>query len=200
MSMTDPRTDQIAREAARLIEIGRTDDIDSAIRIAADALGLRGAPHPGQGRVRKHAQAMAMQALGEQAYSETRLNIWRIAEQIMSVFDHVMPDATAMLVGRAAQGFFDAGVTIHLRLYTRQDIGELARILVEYGYDEPQFETAETWHGRLSQLRLKEGEYEIVVTRCLPELHAQSKVDLFTGNSIETLSLPALRRRLDEAE
>ena len=200
MSMTDPRTDQIAREAARLIEIGRTDDIDSAIRIAVDILGLRGAPHPGPGRVRKHAQAMAMQALGEQAYSETRLNVWRTAEQVMSVFEHVMPDATTMLVGRAAQGFFDAGVTIHVRLYTRQHIGELARILVEYGYDEPEFETSETQYGRLSQLRLKEGEFEIAITRCLPEMKVQSKTDLFTGKPIEALSLSALRRRLDEAE
>jgi hypothetical protein len=198
--MTDPRTDQIAREAARLMEIGRTDDIDSAIRIAADALGLRGAPHPGQGRVRKHAQAMAMQALGEQAYSETRQNIWKIAEQIMSVFEHVMPDAASLLVGRAAKGFFDAGVTIHIRLYTKQDIGELARILVEYGYDEPSFETAETRHGRLSQLRLREGEYDVIVTRCLPDMHVHAKTDLFTGNPIETLGLPALRRRLDEFE
>jgi hypothetical protein len=118
----------------------------------------------------------------------------------MSVFEHVMPDATTMLVGRAAQGFFDAGVTIHVRLYTRQDIGELARILVEYGYDEPEFATSETRHGRLSQLRLKEGDFEIAITRCLPEMKVQSKTDLFTGEPIETLSLSALRRRLDEAE
>lgn len=196
--MTDPRTDQIAREAARLIELGRTDDIDSAIRIATDALGFRGAPQPGQGRVRKHAQAMAMQALGAEAYGETRIKIWQIAEQVMSVFEHAMPDTAALLVGRAAQGFFDAGVTIHIRLYTRQPVEEIARVLVEYGYDEPTFETAETRHGRLSQVRITEDSFDVVMTRCLTEMAASSEFDLFTGKSIETITLQALRRKLDE--
>ena len=198
--MSDPRTDQIAREAARLIGDGRTDDVSTAIRMATDALGLRGVPAPGAGRVRKHAQAMTMQALGEAAYAETRVRIWRIAEQAMSVFEHLMPDATALLVGRAAQGFFDAGVTVHIRLYTRQSVSDIASALVEYGYDEPQFETAQSRHGRLSQIRFLDEGIDLVVTRCMPELKSDASADLFSGKPIETMEITALRRKLDESE
>src|SRR5688500_11322781 len=106
----DPRTDQIAREAARLIETGRTDSIDLAIRAAADNPPLRDAPLPGRGRVRKHAQAMSMQALGESAYNQQRDAIWSVAEQLMSLLEQWLPDAETLLVGRAAEGHIDAGV------------------------------------------------------------------------------------------
>ena len=56
--MNDPRTDAIAREAARLIESSRGANIGQAIRAAADALGFRDAQLPGHGRVRQHAQAL----------------------------------------------------------------------------------------------------------------------------------------------
>jgi hypothetical protein len=198
--MVDPRTDQIAREAARIIGKGRTDDIPTAIRLATSALGLQGVPIPGAGRVRKHAQAMTMQALGEAAYAQARTNLWRIAEQVMAVFEHAMPDAASLLVGRAAQGFFDAGVTVHIRLYTRIDVGAIASALVEYGYDEPEFSTVETRKGRLSQVRFKDESLDIVVTRCMPELKGEASLDLVTGKTIEVIGLEALRRRLDEIE
>ena len=41
--MRDPRTDAIAREAARLLETGRAPNIGDAIRAAAGALGFQDA-------------------------------------------------------------------------------------------------------------------------------------------------------------
>jgi len=197
--MPDPRTDQIAREAARLIETGRADGVESAVRLAAEALGARGAPLPGAGRVRKHAQAMSMQALGSDGYAEKRNQVWRIAEQVMTVFEHTMPDVSSLLVGRAAQGHIDAGVTIHIRLYTRTSISDLARSLIDFGYEDPAFQTIETRFGRLSQIKLSDEGYDIVLTRCMPEHRAHSDIDLVTDQPIRTASLAALRRRLDEA-
>lgn len=197
--MTDPRVDQIAREAARLMAIGRADVIEDAIHFAAESLGFRGVPLPGHGRVRKHAQAMAMQALGDAAYHQSRVKVWRIAEQLMSVFEHVMPEARTLLVGRAAQGYVDAGVTIHIRLYTRTSISSIVESLAQFGYDEPGFQTADTPHGRLSQIRLIEEGIDVRLTRCMPEMLKHAEFDLFSGKPIETIDLPALRRKLDES-
>lgn len=198
--MPDPRTDQIAREAARLIETGRADDIAAAIQKAAGSLGLRGVPMPGAGRVRKHAQLMSMQALGERAYRLRQYKVWEIAEQVMAVFEHSMPDAQTVLVGRAAQAHIDAGVTIHVRLYTRASESEIARALLEHGFDEPSFRTAEARQGRLSQVCLTEDDFDLVVTRCPPPMPRGPHVDLFTGKPIEALELAELRQRLAQAE
>lgn len=198
--MPDPRTDEIAREAARLIQTGRAEDIDEATRRAAETLGYSRSPLPGAGRVRKHAQAMSMQALGDAAYLEERLKVWQIAEQMMTVFEHTLPDARSLLVGRAAQGLIDAGVTIHIRLYTRLPITDLAQSLMDFGYEDPQFTTMETRFGRLQQIRVLEEGHEMALTRCVPEMmrDADFSADLTSGKPIATLTLPALRRKIDE--
>lgn len=194
--MTDLRTDQIAREAARLIETGRAESIDAAIHAAAAALNLQDVPLPGRGRVRKHAQAMSMQALGDVGYAESVRNVWEIAEQLMTALDQAMPDAPTLLVGRAAKGQIDAGVTIHIRIYTKSPIAEIAQALADFDYDEPTFETAQTTSGRLNRLRLTEEGIEIVLTRCLPEMIKDAQVDLFKGQAIETVTLGELREML----
>lgn len=194
--MPDPRTDEIAREAARLIHTGIADDIDDALHLAAQSLGYASARLPGHGRVRKHAQAMTLQAIGDAAYRQQVRKIWEIAEQIMTVFEHTMPDVETLLVGRAAEGLIDAGVTIHIRLYTRHNDVELARALIDFGYDQPQFGSIDTRFGRLQQIRLMEEDVDVTLTRCLPEIAAHASTDLTSGKPIKTLSLDALRRQL----
>jgi len=194
--MTDPQTDQIAREAARLIETGGAESIDAAIHAAASALNLQDVPLPGRGRVRKHAQAMSMQALGDEGYTESVRNVWEIAEQLMTALEQAMPDEPTLLVGRAAKGQIDAGVTIHIRIYTKSQIAEIGQMLVDFGYDEPAFETADATVGRLNRIRLVEEGIEIVLTRCLPEMLKDAQVDLFKGQPIETVTLEELRDML----
>ena len=194
--MTDPQTDQIAREAARLIETGRAGSIDAAIHAAASALNLQDAPLPGRGRVRKHAQAMSMQALGDEGYADSVRNVWEIAEQLMTALEQAMPDDPTLLVGRAAKGQIDAGVTIHIRIYTTSPISEIAQSLADFDYDEPTFETADTTSGRLNRLRLTEDGIEIVLTRCLPEMLKDAHLDLFKGQPIEMVTLEELREML----
>lgn len=200
-AMVDPRTDQIAREAARLIQTGRVEGVESAIRAAAELLQIpANVPLPGHGRVRKHAQAMSMQALGDIAYNQQRQRIWQIAEELMATIEHSMADVTTLLVGRSAAGHIDAGVTIRIRLYTHRPIDEIAAVLVQYGYSEPAFETAKTRFGRLSRLRLVEEDIDVMLTRCLPEMISSSGLDLVTGKPIETLDHAALQRRMEEYE
>ncbi len=193
IAMQDPRTDEIAREAARLIETDRADSIRQAIRAAADALGFSDAQLPGHGRVRMHAQGMSMQALGDGGYAESVREVWRAAERLMTVLAEATAAIEPLLVGRAAKGQIDAGVTLHLRAYTRSPIEAVAHLLVEFGYGEPAFETVTTKLGRLSRMRLDDDGIEIVVTRCLPDMARRSHVNLFTGRPIKTVTLEVLR-------
>ena len=194
--MPDSRTDAIAREAARLIESGRSDTLAQAIRAAAEGLGFHDAQLPSHGRVRRHAQALAMQALGDAGYAEAIRGVWRVAERLMTVVDEAMPEVDPLLAGRAAQGHIDGGVTVHIRLYTEAPIGDLARTLVGFGYDEPAFETVNTRLGRLNRLRLDDDGVSIVLTRCPPHLAETAHLDLFSGRPIKTATLSELRRRL----
>lgn len=193
--MTDPRTDDIAREAARLIETSRVSSIPEAIRAAAETLGYRDAELPGHGRVRKHAQAMSMQALGDVGYTESVLDVLRAAERLMTVLAELLPESDALLVGRAADGHIDAGVRLHVRLYTQTPIGEVAGLLVSFGYDEPAFETVNTRLGRLNRLILDDNGLELVVTRCLPRMAENAHLELFRGRPIKTATLEEIRAR-----
>jgi thioesterase domain-containing protein len=194
--MTDARTDQIAREAARLIETGKARTVGEAIRLAADALHLQAAPMPGHGRVRKHAQGMAMQAMGERAYRRSIDDVLNIAEQLLTAIEQTEPEGPAVLVGRAAKGQVDAGVTLHLRVYTRRPMREIVERLVAFGYEEPSFETADTRFGRLDRVRFSEAGCEVALTRCLPEMAAHMDRDLFTRRPIAVATAQELRRRL----
>ena len=194
--MTDPRTEQIGSEAARLIQAGRTDDLNRAIHMAADALKLYGAPLPGRGRVRKHAQAMSMQALGETGYRERRREVWRIAEEIMTAFELALPEATTLLVGRAALGQIDAGVTIHIRIYADEPSQCIASILDEFGYEALLHSTADARVGRLNQIAFEEDGIKVVITRCLLSMWADRDRDVFTDKPVETAGLSELRQTL----
>ncbi len=197
--MNDPRTDAIAREAARLIESSRPASIGEAIRVAADALGFRNVQLPGHGRVRQHARVLAMQALGDTGYAESVRRVWAVAERVMTVLDQAMPHADPLLVGRAAQGLIDGGVTVHVRLYTDAPIGDVAAALVAFGYDEPAFETVNTRRGRLNRVRFGDDGIELVLTRCLPNMAGSADRDLFSGRPIRTATLAEVRRKLAES-
>ncbi|MHC5007503.1 MAG: hypothetical protein ACYTGF_09125 [Planctomycetota bacterium] len=197
--MNDPRTDAIAREAARLIESSRTPNIGEAIRAAAEALGFHDAVLPGPGRVRQHARALAMQALGDTGYAESVRRVWAVAERVMTVLDEAMPRADSLLVGRAAQGLIDGGVTVHVRLYTHAPIGDVAAALVEFGYEEPAFETVNTRLGRLNRVRLEDDGIGLALTRCLPSMAGSADRDLFSGRPIKTATLADVRGKLAES-
>ena len=194
--MADPRTDEVAREAARLLETGRAGTIAEAIRSAVAALGFHDVEMPGVRRVRQHARAMAMQTLGDAGYAESVRRVWQVAEQLMTALAETMPEVHPLLVGRAAKGYIDAGVTVHIRLYTEATVGELARTLVEFGYDEPSFETVNSRFGRLNRLRLTDEGFEIVLTRCVPAMAESAHLNLFDGEPIEAATVADLRRRL----
>ncbi len=198
--MTDQRTNEIAREAARLIETGRAETIGRAIRTAAEALKLGDATLPGYGLVRRHARAMSMQAMGDVAYDESVHDVWRIAEQIMTIIEEALPIVTVLLAGRAAKGHIDAGVTLHIRAYTSSPMLEIVESLIGFGYEEPRFETAETRFGRLDRIRFQEDGWEVMIVRCMPDMYNDHANDLFNGRPIIVATAEDLRKRLAAGE
>ncbi len=174
----------------------RTGNIGEAIRAAANALGYHDVDLPGHGRVRKHAQGLAMQSLGSEGYAQSVNDVWRAAERVMTVLAEAIPDAESLLAGRAAGGLIDGGVTLHIRVYTHASIGDVAQILVDFGYEEPDFETARTRFGSLDRLRLTDEGIEILLTRCPPDVVGGSGEDLFSGKPVRIATLAELRARI----
>lgn len=185
-------TDRIAREAARLLEGGKIARLDEAIRKAADVLKLGAVRLPTHGHVRRHVQGMAMQAMGAEAYAQEVRDIWRQAEEIMTILEDWGP----VLNGRAAKGLIDAGVTLHIKIFMKRRIGEAAQRLEDFGCDEGEFGTAETAYGRFERLRFIDEGREVIVTRCAEHQRELAGVDLFTRKPVETMGLAELRQRL----
>jgi len=194
--MSSDQADQIAREAARLIQVGRGADVRAAIQQAAASLGLLGSSLPSVERVRKHAQAMAMQAMGEAEYESRKTRMWETAEQLMAALEFAIPDSQTKLVGRAAEGYLDAGVAVHVRLHTTEATPAVVEQLTLLGYEEISFRTVESRHGRLSQIVLMDDGFEIVLTRCPSPTGFNDSHDLVTGNAIASSTPKQLQGKL----
>jgi hypothetical protein len=190
--------DAIAREAARRLARGESTDIAHAARYAAASLD-GGASRPPTGkRIRRHAQAMSMQAMGEVAY-RGQIRAWlAVAEDLMTTLEQAVPASETILAGRAAEGHFDGDPGLHIRMRTERSIAEIARAIAAFGYEasEATFPALESLHGRLSQMHWVEDGLRIVITRCPRERWFASRTDLKTGKVVVTLTLPQLRARL----
>lgn len=193
----DARIDLLAQQAARLVHTGKVESVDEAIRRAIEDTGWIEVPRPSRSLVRRHVQGLTMQAIGAAEYQKRIVDVWEVAERLMAVVD----DCDPHLLGRAARGHIDAGVTLYLRVFTSQRIGVLAQRLVEVGCEEPRFSTADSRHfGRFDRLDFQEEGLHVVITRCSPHQRELVDVDLFTGRPIESIGLIALRQQIETSE
>ncbi len=192
-SPQDSDRDRIAQHSATLIEAGKADRIHDAIHQAADALNLAHSTLPSHSAVRKHAQAMAMQSMGDAEYHASRRDILRIAEELMTALEQI--GCESLLMGRAAAGQLDADVKLHLRLLSDALFSDLAQSLVDFGYEEPQFDTVHTMYGHLNRMRFTEQNIPIILMRCPPALNIDTHTDVFTGKSIASITVEKLRQQ-----
>jgi hypothetical protein len=197
--------DAIAREAARLLVLGRAADIDEAVSLArqrAVASGGSGG-QPSRMQVRKHAQAMSMQSMGEAAYRARARGMLAMAEDIMTALQQSFPEAKTRVVGRAAAaggGHFDADPSIHIRVLIDATTTQIAAALTTLGYDDVEFAftTLETAReGRLSQIEWTDDDVRIILTLCPNRRVFESRSDLVTSKLLPTLTLEALRKELE---
>ncbi|MFO0875240.1 MAG: hypothetical protein U0575_14885 [Phycisphaerales bacterium] len=186
-------TERLAIHAAQLVVDGGARDVEQAIRLAVERLGAAPSAAPTAGLVRQHLQPMLMQSLGADGYAAMTRRRLEVAEETMTVFAERNDVLDVVLAGRAAAGHLDGDLALHVRVYTRRRIGELAQDLVDVGFAEPRFATAETRFGRLDRLIFVDGDVEVIVTRCLPEQRGEAARDLFNGRRVAHVRLPALR-------
>lgn len=189
-------TTRIATLAAQLVADGRVRTVDEAIRIASERLDAPPRSAPTAGVVRQHLQPMLMQTLGAEGYAAMTRRRLEVAEEVMTVLAERIDVLDVVLAGRAAAGHLDGDLALHIRVYTRRRIGELAQDLVDVGFAEPRFVTAETRFGRLDRLVFADGDVDVVVTRCLPEQRGEAGKDLFTGKPVAHVRIDALRAAL----
>jgi hypothetical protein len=195
----DPRTDLIAREAARLFETGQAPSIRHAVLRAVEALRLPDAPLPSNLLVRRHCRAMSMAALGEDGYKRRILEMWRWAEELMTAIEHSLPDAETALTGRAARGQLDGGLVIHMRVYSNETVQQLAAAMTEHCSAEPTFETVRTRLGPMNRLRIVDEDdgYEAMLLRIKHTMKVPHDRCVYTDKVLAARTLQELRALLD---
>ena len=191
-----PDAERVAIRAAQIMLDGAARDVDRAIALAIERLEAPLTAAPTAGRVRQHLQPMLMQTLGADGYAAMTRRRLEVAEEVMTVLAERTDVLDVVLAGRAAAGHLDGDLALHIRVYTRRRIGELAQDLVDVGFAEPRFVTAETRFGRLDRLVFADGDVDVVVTRCLPEQRGEAGKDLFTGKPVAHVRIDALRAAL----
>lgn len=190
--------DRIARRAAALVASGRVADLGAAVRLAAESLGFaRGAPLPTDGEVREHLRGMSQEAMGAEAYGALVEETLALAAVVMDALERATGGRT-LLAGRGARAQFDGGAELHVRLYARAELADIAAVLDECGFEEPAFETVETRHGRANRVRTSLDGVTLCVLRCLPEWWDDRGRDLVTGHPAATRTLEGLRASLGE--
>src|SRR5687768_15139751 len=142
--MAPSLTERLAVLAASLVVQGDARGVAEALRIAGERLDAPPEAAPSPGLVRQHVQAMSMQVLGAAGYAAMTRGRLELAESVMTVLSEHTDVLDVLLAGRAAAGHLDGDLTIHVRVYTRRRIGDIAEDLVTVGFPEPRFSTAET--------------------------------------------------------
>jgi hypothetical protein len=157
--------DRIARRAAAYLHAREVASAAEAIAKAAREMHVRSEGElPSQALVRKHAQGMAMQELGQAGYeAAVRAHLQRAAE-VMYVLEEAF-GVEPQLMGRAARGHVDGDPVVHIHVRTKAPVGKIAQALVDAGYEEPEFRTIETESGRANQLRFTDEGTTFLLTR-----------------------------------
>ncbi|HWB19558.1 MAG TPA: hypothetical protein VG711_04590 [Phycisphaerales bacterium] len=180
-----PLTDEIAQRAAAYLNSGREFDMHSAIIAAARDMRAEKIPLPTAARVRKHAQAMRQQELGDAAYEADQRAMLASALEIMTLLENASGETIRTeLVGRAAVSTIDGDLIMHLRAYTKRSATELAKLLTDAGIGEPEFRTLDSCEGRFTQLVFLEDPVEFILTRIPPNAIRHPELDLTTGKPI----------------
>ncbi|MDG2055509.1 MAG: hypothetical protein P8J86_12480 [Phycisphaerales bacterium] len=196
--MQQTGTNQIARLAAELLVEDSTSSIDQAVQSARSQLGLLDVPLPSRGLVRQHCRAWAQAVLGEQGYKNSIKEKLVVIAQLADSLLYLQPEIRIMVMGRAAQSLFDGPGRVHLRLFTDDELVDLAERLVTLGYEEPSFHTVDTQYGRMTQLHFRESTLDFCLTMIRSSIRFNEQEDLFTGKQVASVQVQELRAMIQE--
>ena len=189
--------DDIARRAASLLQKDPNLAVIEAVSQAVAHLGLpRETPTPSMALVRKHAQALAMEQLGQQGYEQQRYQRLVLIIDFMRQLEHEFPHAKISVVGRSCDGHFDADPHVHIRFVYDTPIHLIADAVERARLPEPEIKTFVSRVGVLEQIHSAFDFAPLTITRCPPRQLTHAHLDLKTGKPIAQRTLLQLEQLL----
>ncbi|MFK7958938.1 MAG: hypothetical protein AB8G96_00295 [Phycisphaerales bacterium] len=200
----DEFVDRVARLAGRMLVTGEASNEADAVRMAARDLGLEGV-RASPSLVRRHAEALDMQARGAEAHQESVVERWRAIEELMSFLEgHLTGDST-LLIGRAARGHFEGttggagsgAAPVRIRLYTEWAVGRLAEALEqEAEVPEARVRTVKGRRRIHDAISMDDAGGEVLIVLMRPDEWSTRDRDIVRDEPIDVVDLEGLRRRI----
>ena len=182
--------DDIARRAASLLQKDPNLAVTDAISQAVAHLGLpRSTLAPSKALVRKHAQALAMEQLGQQGYEQQRYQRLVCIIDFIRQLEHEFPGAKISLVGRSCDGHFDADPHVHIRFVHDTPVHLIADAVERARLPEPEIKTFVSRVGVLEQIHSAFDFAPLTITRCPPRQLTHAHLHLQTGKPITQRTL-----------
>ncbi len=189
--------DDIARRAASLLQKDPNIAVIEAISQAVAHLGLpRSTLAPSKALVRKHAQALAMEQLGQQGYEQQRYQRLVCIIDFIRQLEHEFPGAKISLVGRSCDGQFDADPHVHIRFVHDAPVHLIADAVERARLPEPEIKTFVSRVGVLEQIHSAFDFAPLTITRCPPRQLTHAHLHLQTGKPITQRTLLQLEQLL----
>jgi len=189
--------DDIARRAASLLQKDPNLAVTDAISQAVAHLGLpRSTLAPSKALVRKHAQALAMEQLGQQGYEQQRYQRLVCIIDFIRQLEHEFPGAKISLVGRSCDGHFDADPYVHIRFVHDAPVYLIADAVERARLPEPEIKTFVSRVGVLEQIHSAFDFAPLTITRCPPRQLTHAHLHLQTGKPITQCTLLQLEQLL----
>ena len=189
--------DDIARRAASLLQKDPNLAVTDAISQAVAHLGLpRSTLAPSKALVRKHAQALAMEQLGQQGYEQQRYQRLVCIIDFIRQLEHEFPGAKMSLVGRSCDGQFDADPHVHIRFVHDAPVHLIADAVERARLPEPEIKTFVSRVGVLEQIHSAFDFAPLTITRCPPRQLTHAHLHLQTGKPITQRTLLQLEQLL----
>ena len=189
--------DDIARRAVSLLQKDPNLAVTDAISQAVAHLGLpRSTLAPSKALVRKHAQALAMEQLGQQGYEQQRYQRLVCIIDFIRQLEHEFPGAKISLVGRSCDGHFDADPHVHIRFVHDAPVYLIADAVERARLPEPEIKTFVSRVGVLEQIHSAFDFAPLTITRCPPRQLTHAHLHLQTGKPIAQRTLLQLEQLL----
>ena len=190
--------DRLARQAAHEIVRQPGLDVDSAVARARRLPELREVSAPSRSLVRRHLEALQMQALGARGFDLKQRAELREVVDLLDLVEVLLRPEAILLMGRVAGEHPLGGVEVHARLMGGGLLEGCASDLEQAGVREVHLQSVRTLVGHLSRMSLENEGRRYVLTQCPVEQDIDPAVNLITGAPIESMALEELRVRVAE--
>lgn len=188
-----------------MLVTGEASNEADAVRMAGRDLGLEGV-RVSPSLVRRHAEALSMQAEGAESHREGVIDRWRGLEELMSFLEtHLTGGDPTLLIGRAARGHFEgtaggsgSGASpVRIRLYTEWAVGRVAEALEqEAEVPEARVRTVKGRRRIYDAISLDDAWGEVLLVLMPPDEWAARERDVVRDAPIDVVDLEGLRRRI----